>query len=303
MDASELPVVYQITGHGESSLSGGFTEAVEKANITLSQLTLLKEESIPEDAEAIIINGPTSDFSTDDTEKVLDYLKKGGKAIITCNFEHQGLENFESVLKEYGLGRVSGIIMENDRNYYYGDRTYYLLPMVESTDYTASVKNKYIFAPYSEGISYPEDTEDTVYTVLLQTSTDAVSKVDVANATTSKLEDGDIAGPFAVAVAAQKNMGDDVTSDIVVIGSSMLLTDDADQIVSGSNVSMFTDILSALTGDSDLSLSVIASKAYTLSNLTVSAGTGYLVATGMMVVDPFCLLAAGIVIWVIRRMK
>ena len=51
-DSSELPVVYEITGHGETSLSGGFSEAIEKANMTLTELTLLKEEAVPDDASA-----------------------------------------------------------------------------------------------------------------------------------------------------------------------------------------------------------------------------------------------------------
>ena len=59
-DSSELPVVYEITGHGETSLSGGFSEAIEKANMTLTELTLLKKEAVPDDASAIIINAPTS---------------------------------------------------------------------------------------------------------------------------------------------------------------------------------------------------------------------------------------------------
>ena len=42
MDSTELPVIYQVSGHGETALSGGFTEAIEKANITLSDLALLK---------------------------------------------------------------------------------------------------------------------------------------------------------------------------------------------------------------------------------------------------------------------
>lgn len=30
MDSTELPVIYQVSGHGETALSGGFTEAIEK---------------------------------------------------------------------------------------------------------------------------------------------------------------------------------------------------------------------------------------------------------------------------------
>lgn len=44
--------------------------------MTLTELTLLKEDAVPEDASAIIINAPTSDFSADDAKKVTDYLEK-----------------------------------------------------------------------------------------------------------------------------------------------------------------------------------------------------------------------------------
>ena len=75
---------------------------------------LLKEEAVPDDASAIIINAPTSDFSADDAKKVTDYLEKGGKALITTNFQYKDLTNFESILKAYGIERVDGIVMEND---------------------------------------------------------------------------------------------------------------------------------------------------------------------------------------------
>ena len=87
MDASELPVIYAVSGHGETELSGKFTDAVSKANITLSDLTLLKEDAVPSDAAALIINGPTSDFSKDDAEKVISYINGGGKVLITCNYQ------------------------------------------------------------------------------------------------------------------------------------------------------------------------------------------------------------------------
>ena len=47
-------------------------------NISVEDLTLLQEEAIPEDAAAVIINGPTSDFSADDATKISTYLAGGG---------------------------------------------------------------------------------------------------------------------------------------------------------------------------------------------------------------------------------
>ena len=269
-DSSELPVVYEITGHGETSLSGGFSEAIEKANMTLTELTLLKEEAVPDDASAIIINAPTSDFSADDAKKVTDYLEKGGKALITTNFQYKDLTNFESILKAYGIERVDGIVMENDSSYYYNNIPYYLLPEVESNDYTSSVSGKYIFAPYSEAFSYDGSSDDVTYTALLQTTDKAVSKIDADNATTSEKEDGDIEGPFTIALAAAKTEND-TSSQVVVAGSMELFTDSTDQIVSGSNVSMFTDIMTNLTSGEDDNTSVIPVKDYKMSTITITS--------------------------------
>ena len=63
--SEDLPKVYTITGHGETALDDTFKSALEKMNISVEDLTLLQEEAIPEDAAAVIINGPTSDFSAD----------------------------------------------------------------------------------------------------------------------------------------------------------------------------------------------------------------------------------------------
>ena len=281
MDSTELPVIYQVSGHGETALSGGFTEAIEKANITLSDLALLKEDAVPEDAAALIINGPTTDFSEDDANKVIDYINQGGKVLITCNFQAQGLENFD----------------------YYSNTPYYLLPDVNSSAYTSSVSGSYIFAPYSEAITYGEDTDDTTYTALLETTDKAVSKIDAVNATTSELEEGDAAGPFAVAVAMEKTIDEDTVAKVVVAGSVEMFADSADQIVSGNNSAMFTDIIAQMVGDSDLATSVIPTKDYTLSAITVDAAAGILYGLGLMIVLPVIMMILGIVIWASRRKK
>lgn len=303
MDSSELPVIYEVEGHGEAALSGGFTESVEKANITLQSLTLLTVDEVPEDAQAVIINGPTSDFSEDDAKKIISYIEKGGSVIVNFDFQYQNLENLSSILAAYGMSRVEGIVMENDANYIYGGTPYYTLPQVESTTYTSSVTGKYIFAPYSEAIAYGEDTDEIIYKPMLMTSSDAVSKVNTENVTTSELEEGDIEGPFALAVAMECTSSDGTTGTLVATGSVQLFTDNADQVVSGNNSAMFTDMISAVTDTEELSLSVIPVKEYTLSSITVPAAKGLLIGVSIMILVPILMLISGIVIWAARRKK
>ena len=72
MDANQLPVVYQITGHDEATIGSAFSDVISKSNMTLSSVELLNEESVPKDAAAIIINAPQKDFNEKDAQKVID---------------------------------------------------------------------------------------------------------------------------------------------------------------------------------------------------------------------------------------
>ena len=90
----------------------------------MSQLTLLKEDGIPDNAEAVIINGPTSDFSADNAKKVSDYLAAGGKAFITATYTDKELPNFESILAEYQIQLEKGMVVEQDKNSYYQNPFY-----------------------------------------------------------------------------------------------------------------------------------------------------------------------------------
>ena len=79
----------------------------------------MQADSIPEDAQALIINGPTSDFSSDDASKVIDYINKGGKLFVTLSYTDADMSNFYSVLNEFGITAVEGMVMESNTGSFY----------------------------------------------------------------------------------------------------------------------------------------------------------------------------------------
>ena len=74
----DQPTAYTLTGHGEGSLPATFSESLEKDNITVSELSLLNMDEIPEDADLLIIYAPQSDISADEAEILSDYAAAGG---------------------------------------------------------------------------------------------------------------------------------------------------------------------------------------------------------------------------------
>lgn len=300
MDADELPVIYQITGHNETEIGSNFQNVVSKANANLKSLELFNEEKVPEDATAIIINSPTVDFNEEDAQKVIDYLNGGGKAmIIGCYAYNDELTNFNKILAAYNVSFKTGVVAENDSSKYY-QNPLYLLPTVETTDYTSDATDGYVFLAGSCAISYPEDTDDVTYTKLLSTSDSAVLKKDWKNITTSKAEDSDENGPFTTGLAVNDSS---TGASIVVFGTPYVVDDSYDNAVSGNNADMFKDVITSMTGNVELASSVIPVKDYTLSNITINTLQAVITGLIIMIAVPILLIIIGIVVWAMRRKK
>lgn len=300
MDADELPVIYQITGHNETEIGSNFQSVVSKANANLKSLELFNEEKVPEDATAIIINSPTVDFNEEDAQKVIDYLNGGGKAmIIGCYAYNDELTNFNKILAAYNVSFKTGVVAENDSSKYY-QNPLYLLPTVETTDYTSDATDGYVFLAGSCAINYPEDTDDVTYTKLLSTSDSAVLKKDWKNITTSKAEDADENGPFTTGLAVNDSS---TGASIVVFGTPYVVDDSYDNAVSGNNADMFKDVITSMTGNVELASSVIPVKDYTLSNITINTLQAVVTGLIIMIAVPILLIIIGIVVWAMRRKK
>lgn len=300
MDADALPVIYQITGHNETEIGSNFQSVVSKANANLKSLELFNEEKVPDDATAIIINSPTVDFNEEDAQKVIDYLNSGGKAlIIGCYAYNDELTNFNKILAAYNVSFKTGVVAENDSSKYY-QNPLYLLPTVETTDYTSDATDGYVFLAGSCAISYPEDTDDVTYTKLLSTSDSAVLKRDWKNITTSKAEDADENGPFTTGLAVNDSS---TGASIVVFGTPYVVDDSYDNAVSGNNADMFKDVITSMTGNVELASSVIPVKDYTLSNITINTLQAVITGLIIMVAVPILLIIIGIVVWAMRRKK
>lgn len=303
MSSEELAVVYQVTGHGENSLGSAFTDVLDKANIRLESLELFNVEAVPEDAQAIIIHAPTSDFNSADAQKVIDYINGGGNVILTCNYAYRDLTNFDSILQAVGMDWVDGVVAENSANYYYSGNPFYLLPEINSTSYTSNAYGGYAFAVYGVGVTFGEETDLISYVSLMDTSDSAVSKTNLENITTTEYEEGDVKGGFSIGMAATIINDDDSVSQVVALGSAMMLTDDTNSVVSGNHATMFTDIISQMTTETELASSVIPVKEVNLSNLTIDTMTSLMLAGMMIVLLPLALLGYGIFVWNVRRRR
>ena len=301
VSSSEIPKFYIVTGHGELNFDERFLNAIEKENIAYEEISLTGVDAIPEDADGIILNAPTSDYSQDDVDKVLDYLGQGGNALIVPTWTVESMERFEQqILGYYGVSVAEGMIVEEDRNYYY-QIPYFLLPEIIYDEITQKVVDGMVFAPLSRGLSYEEDDQDMYYQPLLSTSDSAFSKREPSGGEDYERSDSDIDGPFVIGMEAERNVGDGKISKVVIVASEQIFTAAADDVVPGYNVKLFGSMLSSLT-QREFSVSVPV-KYYEIGNLVFSAQALGVIAVISVFVIPAGCLVAGFIIWLKRRKK
>lgn len=299
--SESMPKIYFIEGHDELQLDSTYMDAITKENIDTETINLMNYDEIPEDAECIMLLGPVSDYSEDDAQKVKDYLQKGNKAFIVASYSDQKLTNFESILADYGITLPEGVVAEADQNHYY-QSPFYLLPDVNSSTETAAVYgSKYVFAPLARGMQIAEDREDLSVNQLLTTTENSYVKSDVSNMETYEKEEGDIDGPFALGATVEKTEEDGSASKIAVFTSDGMFAKEADSMVSGANLSVFSATISSFVDHaSTVSIPV---KSYDAEYLTVPQTSALLVGAVFVVIIPLVLIVAGIVIWVRRRRR
>ena len=294
----DLPQLYVLEGHGEAELPATFSEQIEKENIETQSLSLLTVDEIPEDADCILIYAPASDLSQEEVEMLDDYTKNGGKLLVMAGptEENGTLENLYSLLSGYGVETCDGIVVEADREHY-TFQPYILLPDLMSSDITDPLieENYYVNMPISQGLIL-DDADDAV-TALMTTSDAAFSKLAGYDLDTYEKEEGDIDGPFAVAVSI--DCGSD--GQILWFSSSTFLEDMYNAWSSGSNADLAMNALSSLIGEREAM--AIRSKSLNYNYLTISDSTASLLKVLMIGVFPLGYLGIGIGVILKRRRK
>ncbi len=197
-----LPKLYTLTGHGELELTSTLDQEIEKENIEMEELNLLTADAVPKDADVLLIASPTSDLSETEAQKVINYLRRGGSAILITDYLGMDLPNFDRILAYYGVQLTDGVVMEGDSNYFI-QIPYYLVPTINSTEVSSQMTDgsAYVLLAAAQGIAPTEEgREDLTITEILTTSNHSYSKTDVEHMETYEEESGDIDGPFDIGV-------------------------------------------------------------------------------------------------------
>jgi len=293
----DQPKLYVLEGHGEAELSAVFREQLEKENMELNSFSLLTAKTVPEDADGILIYGPSSDISAEEKELLAEYVSGSGKLMVLAGPVEDGtLTNLYGILKDYGVEAADGVVVDTDRGHYAFQAPYVLLPDLAENEITDPLmkENYYAIMPIAQGLMV-QDTESGQVTELLTTSELSFSKADGYGLSSYEKEEGDTDGPFALAVSvAAENEG-----RIVWFASSHFLDEMYNAYSSGANLDLAMNAVSSLIGESEAV--AIRSKSLNYNYLTISDATASFLKMMMIAVFPLTYLGIGICVTFGRR--
>ena len=237
----DMPVLYLLSGHGEGGWDGELNRVCFRNGIAVETLVLAPGESVPEDAAAVILCGPTSPVGEETAATLLSYLQGGGDLLLQTNYTTD-FTGLDSLVEYYGMARRKGLVLDNDAGHIFSaDYKYFLKPDMRSNAVTDGlIEGRLpVLVPVAEAIARSDVrraglnaqpillTSDQGY---MKTNTDAVSTLD--------LEPQDETGSFIVGMAAVE--GD---THLTWLGSISMFAEANNSGSSGGNDALLESIL------------------------------------------------------------
>jgi len=222
--------LYFLIGHGERDYTGGddigFAQAqrvLQSKNYTITNLNLMADITIPEDADAVIIADPQKSLTQEEVDLLSQYIDQGGSLILLAEPGTNSLgedDPLQIYLKmRWGIEIQDNIVVDLDAtNYFYGIAS---LPYI-SHPITNEIKNLVTFFPTSRGLKLDEMATATLNRIdLVQTGEKSWGETDyqiLANGGQLEFdEQADAIGPLTLVVVAEDTEYD---ARIVVYGDT-----------------------------------------------------------------------------------
>lgn len=302
----DIPVMYISEGHEEYDFDYEYYSILDSLGIDYDYCNLAEVDGVPANATTLFINGPAHDFTSDEVQKIIDYLDRGGNVILTITVSEEPFTNLNKVLSYMNMTVETGVVVEEDYNYYYNS-PYYDIPVIYYCDYTSTL-NEYgynVISILNAGIALGEEKDGLSYNVFLESSENSFLLKDYLTVTSYTHDESDKLGPFPLAVeAVRENTAEDgsiIESKMVVYASSMIFSTEVDELSDNANLILFNNTVGAFVTEDEMG--DIPSKSFALDYLVPTWNEMVTSAVVLVAIIPVVIILAGVVVWVIRKRR
>lgn len=331
LSRGEAKKIYFVEGHGEPSLDkalSSFKGGLEDEHLTAEGILLGQKDSVPADAAAVVLVGPTKPLLPAERELLLKYVNDGGRFLM---FHEPRTSNVVSDLaQQFGIQVDNDIVVDLQARLFAGP---VLGVQIAARDFGTHAITKN-FAPQTPVVfelassvrpvsevqsqeSKPPPPAGVTYTALVKSGPKSWGETNLTalfdeSQPSASLDPDDIKGPVSLAVAYEKKLSaapakTDTKSDgeqsfekvarVVVVGDSDLITNNG--IGYYSNRDFALNVVSWLAGEEG-GITVGRKSLRNSAVSPISAETYHLILASSLVL-PELLLLFGLAVWWRRK--
>jgi len=233
-----MPVVYYVTGSGESEIPTGLRSLIESEGFVIREINLVLHD-VPETADILFVPQPTRDWTEVKADRILDFLDAEGRAFFALGFWPERMPNLDRVLGAYGIELGHYLIMEGNMRNIFMMNPHWIMPISTTHEIVEGIVDRGFFNLLLEptSISPAEfNRPTTTVEVLLGTSRDAFARTNLAEPSPTQTPD-DIPGQFALAVAITDThfVERTLTTQMVVVGNAAMFDDAVSNLIGDGN--------------------------------------------------------------------
>ncbi len=280
--------VYQMTGHGEETLSESVREMLDKSGLTLGSVNLLTDEGIPEDADLVICNAPATDFADDEKTMISEYMNQGGHMVLLAGPSEHDRPNVKSIMADYGLVLEDGYAADMSQNYQ--RNPYAIFPTMDNSSQIMTGVDSQTAALILQGtaMSQAEELPENVEIETFMTTSGEGVLVT---------EDSQEEGTWILGARAEKMLDSGSAVLTVITAPSLISEQITSQFTNLSNLNVFMNVVTADFEDVT-NISIPAKSLEVTYNTIQNAGLYGMVFIFLI---PVVVLVAGLLVWTKRR--
>jgi hypothetical protein len=322
--------VYFTVGHAERDLTQANDDGISRLFVSLdgqgiavATLDLAQVESVPDDADAVLIVGPWQDFTQPEVDRLAAYLAKGGRVGIFVDppqveaaisgapgndFLRADGPLAAYLWDEFGVRALDALVIETKPELVNGSEWIPILNSIAPHTIMNDVRDEPIYSRFVrplEVVETPSERQNAyVREPLLFTSELSYAETALDDFMAGRIAydpQEDRPGPLLVGVTVRRQLEfqSEVQPRLVILGDSDIFKNEYVKQIPG-NVFLWTDVIDWLTGFSQV-VSFTPVNDPTLLTLTISAEERNTIAVITMLLLPGAVLITGGLVWWYRQ--
>ena len=322
VNLEEVPIVSIATGHDEllSSELDSLTAFFEDNAFEVKQFNILTEE-IPENTQLLFLPTPNTDYTDEELDKLDAFLSnkdttKTRSLLFTANPGQADLPNLNAFLAEWGIGYdPTSVVMESDSTRYMPSNPlkYFSDKVVDEETGIDLISGDYslLLTPSSVPVEqlYEANNSIVTYPILTTTESAYLLKSDNLPNNLEDLQNGAEEAEkqaYYTGMVARKSLDSTSSSsyaNVIVLGSSSMITSTYLNTNTYSNASYFSNLIKYATNTTDTDNTVYSPKVQAVTyDMTATAAVVNFLGLGVFTIAiPVIVLLVGLVIYFKRR--